>query len=99
MDHTFEVDHASHEGEVLINSAEGISMLQAFDESLAAITCFVKSSIEAQGLKAEFRYRFAPHVQADPELARKVMAHLQLISAQEPTLSRPREAKDLPGCS
>ncbi len=29
MDHTFEVDHASHEGDVLINSAEGISMLQA----------------------------------------------------------------------
>jgi hypothetical protein len=84
LDGEMSFDHGDRDGEVLINSQDGISMLEALDPGLAASTVYLGNELKARNLKPEFRYTFSDAVQADPELYRQTMQELDLRDAEAP---------------
>lgn len=64
--------------EVMINSAEGQSVLESFSRSMAGTVVHVANQMKAKGLRADFRFNLASNVDADPERRRSVMEKLGL---------------------
>ncbi len=64
--------------EVMINSAEGQSVLESFSRTMAGTVVHIANQMKAKGLRADFRFNLADHVNADPERYRAVMSKLGL---------------------
>lgn len=64
--------------EVMINSAEGQSVIESLSRAMAGAVVHTVNQMKAKGLKPDVRFNLASHVYADPERYRSVMEKLGL---------------------